>query len=506
MSSRRTLLVLATALATPLAGCSPEVVDSDADAIDQYIWSLPYLPSDPEQVQMGDRGAATQDGDYLCTTQNLAETRQYDKIVAYAANSESMWPGAILSGESVLTGLFTQNVFRREPMTISVGLESLEGKKSAVVRSPSLAGYRDALTSILDATVTGATPANIYSEIEEVHSETQLSLALGVDVSWGLGTGSVESSFDWSREETRSRFVVKFTQAYYTVDIDVPETPSSFFASDVSLGEIQARMTAQNPPVYVSSITYGRMVLFTYESDYSSEEMNAALEFAYSGGVDVSGDVSVSYKEIISNSKITAYILGGSGADAVRSLDSYEALMDFIRAGGDYSADSPGAAIAYKLNYLKDNAPARLSFTTDYDLRECERVSQRVKLVLRNIMVENAADSGDDLELYGRIWAEADQGGELFNKNEDNYVTIRQGEAWPNGAQVSEIIFKVKPQPGEAIRLRADLKDYDPYLPDDDMGNETVLAPFESGWRKEQTVMLTGDGARIKLTFQMTPM
>ena len=183
MSSRRTLLVLATALATPLAGCSPEVVDSDADAIDQYIWSLPYLPSDPEQVQMGDRGAATQDGDYLCTTQNLAETRQYDKIVAYAANSESMWPGAILSGESVLTGLFTQNVFRREPMTISVGLESLEGKKSAVVRSPSLAGYRDALTSILDATVTGATPANIYSEIEEVHSELDGDVTVvGVDV------------------------------------------------------------------------------------------------------------------------------------------------------------------------------------------------------------------------------------------------------------------------------------------------------------------------------------
>ena len=83
-----------------------------------------------------------------------------------------------------------------------------------------------------------------------------------------------------------------------------------------------------NPPVYVSSITYGRMVIFTFESTYSSEELGAALEFAYRGGVDVSGQVSVTYKDIISNSKITAYILGGTYAKAAELEDQAEAAAE----------------------------------------------------------------------------------------------------------------------------------------------------------------------------------
>ena len=72
----------------------------------------------------------------------------------------------------------------------------------------------------------------------------------------------------------------------------------------------------------------------TFESEYSGEELNAALEFAYSGGRRVSGDVSVTYKgDIISKSKITAFILGGSGGDAAQTIDSYDALIDFINAG-----------------------------------------------------------------------------------------------------------------------------------------------------------------------------
>jgi thiol-activated cytolysin len=500
--------LLATAIATAAIGaCSPDVEPSESPAIDEYIWGLPYLPTEPEQVVEGAASQAVLNGDYQCITTNLLETRQYDKIVAYAANSESLWPGALVAGDSVYTGLFTPIVFGRAPLTFSVGLENLDGRKSGQMESPSLSSYRDEVGKILDATVLGSTPANIYSEIEQVHSSEQLSLALGVDVSWGFGTASIESSFDWSREETRSRFLVKFTQSYYTVDVDSPPLPSSIFSQDVTLSQIQSRLTPENPPVYVSSITYGRMVVFTFESEYSSEEMNAALAFAYSGGVDVSGEVSVSYKEMLSKSTITAFILGGSGADAVQTIDSYDALIDFIKSGGDYSRESPGAPIAYKLSYLKDNAPARLSFTTDYDMTECDRVSQKLRVVLKSITVEDAGgDAGDELELYGQIWAETDGPLVLFDKNDDNYVRIRAGETWPAGSQIGEGILTVSPQPGQAIRLRANLRDVDDFLnPDDDIGNETTVAPFETGWRRDVSVMLTGSDARVRITFGLTP-
>lgn len=490
-----------------VGACTTEIVAPATDDIDGYIASLPYLPVADAEVAEGTRSAEAREGDYSCTTQNLQETRQYDRIVAYAANSDSLYPGALVSADSVLTGLFTQIVMPRAPATISVSLENLAGKKTATLKEPSLSSYRDAVARILDTEITGNTPANLYSEIEEVHTEEQLNMALGVQASWGLGVASLKTSFDWSSQETRSRYVVRYTQAYYTVDLDAPSKPSSVLAPNTQLEDVMAKMDATHPPAYVSSVTYGRMVLFTFESEYSAQEMNSALEFAYSGGFDISGDVSVTYKDMISKSKITAFILGGDAGTAVQSINSYEALMDFIKEGGNYSKASPGAPIAYKLNYLKDNSPARMSFTTDYDVKECVRVSQRVRVVLSAIAVDSAGgDSGDDLELYGRIWAEGTNAATLFDKNDSNYVQIREGTQFGQGQPLAEAVISVSPKAGETIRLRANLTDADDFLNgDDSMGNETVLLPFETGWRKEATVTLTGDSARIRVIYSLSP-
>jgi thiol-activated cytolysin len=489
-----------------LVACSGATDDVTADSIDAYIASLPYLQVDPAAVTEGTPTAQAREGDYACSKQNLKETRQYDRIVAYAANSDSLYPGAIVGADSVLTGLFTQIVLPRAPANISVSLENLGGSKHAVVAAPSLSQYRDALASILDAEITGSTPANLFSEIEEVHSERQLNMALGVQASWGLGVASLKSSFDWSNTNARSRYVVRYTQAYYTVDLDAPLSPSALFAKDTSLADVKAKLDDQHPPVYVSSVTYGRMVLFTFESQYSAEEMNAALDFAYSGGVDVKGDVSVTYKDMISQSKITAFLLGGDAGAAVQTIDSYEALILFIKSGGNYSRQSPGAPIAYKLSYLKDNSPARMSFTTDYEVKDCQRVSQRVKVTLQSIAVDSAGgDSGNDLELYGLITAEGTSQKTLFSKDSNNYVVIHEGSVFGAGAPIAETVIDVSPRAGQAIKLRAHLIDQDTVFGDDDVGNELVLNPFETGWRKDVTMTLTGSSARVRVNLSLSP-
>jgi len=474
------------------------------DDIDAYIQSLPYLPIDPPAVVQGAASPPTRDGDYQCTTENLRETRQFDRIVAYAANSDSLWPGAIVSADSVLSGLFTQIVLPRQAETISVSLENLAGTKQATIAEPSLSAYRDALSGIVDAEITGSTPANLYSEIEQVHSEQQLNMALGIQASWGLGLASIKSSFNFSDTTIRSRYLVKYTQAYYTVDLDAPSRPSELFNPLVTLTDVRDHMDETRPPTYVSSITYGRMVLFTFESEYSAEEMGAALEFAYSGGYDVSGQVSVTYKDILSKSKITAFILGGDASSAVKTIDSYDALINFIKTGGNYSRESPGAPIAYKLNYLKDNSPARMSMTTDYELKTCERVSQKIRVVLSSLAVDSAGgDAGDDLELYGNITAEGTSGLVLFDKGSSSWVRIHEGNQF--GQPINEGILNVVPAAGQVIRLRADLKDEDDFSYDDTICSDAISVPFETGWRRDVTVNCTGDSARVRVVFSLSP-
>src|SRR5262245_2654557 len=252
-------------LIATVAACSEAAAPSEHSEIDAYIRTLPYLAVEQPQVSVGAPSAAERDGDYSCTTENLKETRQFDRIVAYAANSDSLWPGAIVSADSVVSGLFTQVVLPRSPATFSVSLENLAGSKKATIEQPSLSTYRDALANVLSSEITGSTPANIYSEIEEVHTGSQLNMALGVQASWALGVASLKSSFDFSNTNVRSRYVVRYTQAYYTVDLDAPESPSALLGRDVTLPDVQEKMNEEHPPAYVSSITYGRLVVFTFE-------------------------------------------------------------------------------------------------------------------------------------------------------------------------------------------------------------------------------------------------
>lgn len=494
-------------LVTACSSAQPEPARTPTQTkIDQYIASLPYLPVDPVSEDDGTPSPAQPDGDYSCTTQDVKQTQQYDRVVAYAANSDSLYPGALLTADSVLTGLFTQVVLPRAPQTISVSLENLGGTKQAQVKDPSLSSYRDALSSILDAEITGSTPADISSEIEQVHSEDQLNMALGIQASWSLGIASVRSSFNFSDQTIRSRYVVRYTQAYYTVDLDAPTEPSAMLGDGVALEDVQAKMDAQHPPVYVSSVTYGRMVLFTFESQYSDEEMQAALDFAYSGGVDLKGDVSVTYKDIISQSKITAFILGGDAGSASQTIDSYDALISFIKSGGNYSRQSPGAPIAYKLSYLKDNSPARMSFTTDYTVRDCARVSQQVLVTLNSISCDQASDGiGDStLEVYGQITAQGSGAVQsLFDKDGSHHVAISQGQTF-GSPSISQTVISVAPQAGQTITLHAHLFDQDTFS-DDDLGDEISINPFETGWHKDVTITLTSGSGVLRVNLSLEP-
>jgi thiol-activated cytolysin len=482
--------------------------DGSASDIDELVRDIePLAAPAPARVE-GEAGPAAREGDYQCVTRPVTETRQHESLVALAANSEAMWPGALVRGDSIASGLFTQIVRPRAPATISVSLENLDGRRSAVMEEPSLSAFREALGGILAQEVTGSTAANLYAEIEAVHSEEQLAMALGASVSITGLPAQLAASFEFSDQEVKSRYLVKYIQSYYTVDIDQPRAPSDVFAPDVRAADLASAVGAGNPPLYVSSVTFGRIVLFTFESSYSAAELGAALEFVYSGGGEVSGDVSVTYRDIVSQSKITAYILGGSGGEAARSLGSYEDLIDFIQNGGDYSRESPGAPIAYKLAYLADNEPARMSFIQDYEQKECERVSQKILITLKKIEVLSVGGEigeGDGLEVYGGIQVTGSEAVSIFERGREERIEIVQGQSWPQAGAVVEAVVAVEPRAGQSVEFDALLHDRDEVLGDELLGDTGVSAPFETGWRRDVSLLLTGGGSQVAVTIALSP-
>lgn len=347
-----------------------------SDAINSYLLQLDHVIIDDPQpkhvIECDDTVYECPDpwaeGNLICEQVYYSETSQLDQFLAVQPDSPALWPGEIVSGAQVANGFLSSIGLERAPVTFSISLEHLEASPAATLQSPSLSSFRAARNQILAEGLNGgATPAQIAYEIHTVESRSHLSVLVGASVDWS-GVVDLDALFGFDESEFSNRFLFDFTQTYYTIDVDAPARPADLLAPEVTLQDVQLAAPFGNPPMYVQSISFGRRVLFALETDSSLEAIVAAVDAAVSGVAEIEGDFEA--QETLSASKITAAVLGGDAEAAVSTILGVEELMAYITEGGNYSKDSPGAPIAYKLAYV-DNAGVRLSLTAVYPETKC---------------------------------------------------------------------------------------------------------------------------------------
>ena len=505
----RTLALAFVFTAGACTSAEPQIpVEESDDPIDQLFAGLgPLAVEAPKRIE-GAPGAAVTDGDFRCVDTPVDEVRQYDQLLGQLAVGDVLWPGSMLRGDSVKSGRLTPLVVERAPLTFSVSLESLGGGgHSATLQAPSLSSYRDAIGKLLAQEVSGSTPARISAEIDEVASEEQLAVALGAAASAPL-VGTVKAGFNFADSSKRSRYVVKFFQLYYTVDVDPPGLPHKFFAPSVTADELAPLVDPTSPPVYVSSIGYGRQVVFTFESDLSKIELAAALNFVYQGGAEVSGSVTLTHQEVLSHTTTTAFILGGdAGEAAAASIGSYDQLKTFIAKGGNYSKDSPGAAIAYKLSYVRDHTPVQVSYASMYHQKTCARVTQKIHVVLEKLTVDNAgSDTGGDLEVFGTVTTHGTGANQtLASWADTQYKQIAAGASYPPSGIIGEAIVPVRPAAGNQLVVGTTLGEVDQFSNDSFGMDVQDAAPFEAGWRRTLQIHRSSGTQEITLSVSLTP-
>ena len=491
-----------------------EPVEDTVSDLDGFISDLGHLEvadSVPKsEIECGDACPPdSQEGDSFCTYQRFTETSRFDRFVALQPNSATLWPGTVVRGADAAAGLLTPLGATLAPVTFSVSLENIAGSPVGVMDEPSLSAFRAERNRILASDLTGTTPAALDFDIEEIHSTSQLSLAIGASVSWP-GGGDIAASFDFDSSERKTKLLVNFTQAYYTIDVDTPAHPADFFADDVTVGDLAAEVGSGNPPVYVQSITYGRRVLFTVETSSSKQEIEAALSAAYASAVDVEVDVSVSQRETLEQSRISAFVLGGSGADATGLIDGFDGLVDYIRRGGDYSKESPGAPIGYKLAYL-DNAVTELAFTTDYAERSCAKNRATLRFDLTKLEHLGGGDLGGNIELYGYVAVRlpiaenevlsCDEGGEplaIWFLDTGQFVSFPKFGSWTPDNPASISVEDVAFGEGQHLCLFTHILENDQesgeLSANDDFGKDALLISFDQGWLGEHVLQARGDG------------
>lgn len=347
---------------------------NDTLCMDFYLAlkQLPYLQQATPITNPTNVGTPVteESGNYLCTMQTVKWSPEYDEMYLLDPKSEAIYPTGLVDANSVPIGAYTPitNV-ERAPAKISISLLTKPGDKPyELVQDPSLSSVRDATNILLHRVAEGSTPAFINFDIQEIRAREEAELGIQANFKgWGA---KVSSSYSFETEQEMSRFLVKFYQKYYTIDMDLPKTPCSMF-KDGQLPQIENFNGTS--PVYISSVTYGRMVYFMVESSSSSETMKAALSASFHK-FKTGGDVNISYehKQALEQSHISALVVGGNADGAVQAVNGVNGLLEFLTADGDFSATSPGAPIAYTMRYLKDNSVARIVLNSEYTIRNCE--------------------------------------------------------------------------------------------------------------------------------------
>jgi len=454
-------------------GCQKEDLFSSED-INAYILNLPPVEFPIEQPAQLDSTATEQDPEYNYTINYYTAAAGYDEQIVLNPQTDVIYPGALIKGESILDGSYVPITADRLPITISTSLQGAE-VVSVKVDDPKLSNVREAVNGLMNQEY-DVPPANLGFTVENIYSREQMDLAL--NISYSSGISNLSSSFDFSNTEIRSRVVAKFIQNYYTLDLDLPSEPS-----DLILGDPNAANFGSLMPMYVSTVTFGRMALFTVESELSESEVRTYLEGSYGA---VEGDASADFEKLSAKSTMKVYVLGGSGEDASATINGFQDFKKYVTQGGNFSKTSPGAPVSYKLRYIHDNTIARVVSMASYPVRTAfprtDNLRYNVSVRLYSMMPKFDDQSGAN-DLFGSIksYLNSNPSYSQFNWNIGSsgtklQINKNQTHTFSNNTTTNRTFNGVRYDDTMIIRIA--IKEDDGIWGDEDLGVEYFKIPM----------------------------
>ncbi|MCB0398075.1 MAG: thiol-activated cytolysin family protein [Winogradskyella sp.] len=377
----------------------------DTQSIIQYINSLDY--NQQEILNEQDTGFEPSRRDVLssqtntqppfegqvvsCTTTNYDLFSNFENIAILRPNLSSVYPGALVIGDGqMLFGTPTPLAIDRAPATLRVNLPGIGDQGTIVVENPAAnSEFGAKLDQALEWWNTNnseypdgegyVNDAGSTYDSATLYSSTQLGLDVGLNLAWADNSVASQLEFN-STSETRVATMV-FKQVFYDVVMDNPSNVAAVFRNDVTLEQVQSLIDNERPPAYVSSVSYGRIIMLRLETTYDETNTSLDATLEYAAGVDVNATIDSDKSDILKTSSIKILTLGGNAEVAASSVnlvydddeDISPGVLNDIITGENavYSRNNPGVPISYTIRYLKDNTLAKMGYNEQYTALEC---------------------------------------------------------------------------------------------------------------------------------------
>ena len=288
--------------------------------------------------------------------------------VAINGNGDIFLGALFKANQDLLENKPQQISLDRSKGRISVDLPGMVGGDSYVDANPTVSGMQEGVNTLLNRwhekyAAKNPAPARMQYESTSAYSMNQLKAKFGSDFE-KVGV-NLKIDFEAVNKGEKQIEVVDFKQIYYTANFDAPKNPSDVFAPGVTVDQLKARgIDEKTPPVYVSSVSYGRQMYVKFETTSKSTELKAAIN-AVIKGVPIKPESE--WARVLKDTTVTVSIVGGNADGAARVVTgTVEDLKKLIQEGATFSTQNPAVPISYKTAFLKDNQVATIQSNTDY--------------------------------------------------------------------------------------------------------------------------------------------
>ncbi|WP_189091891.1 thiol-activated cytolysin family protein [Deinococcus ruber] len=426
----------------------------------------------------GSAQASRQDGaggPLVCSVQKFKIADSPPQYAAGTFDQDKLWVGALLQSKGLADGLgslapLAVPAAKRLPIQLTSQLPIPSGSETV---APTQSGYNAALARIRQAATGTPLGSTVRYEFAEESGFESSALQLGLNASYL--TAKASASLKLQSQSSSHKLTAVFYQNVFTVNADLAgQTPAAALFGSLSVADLTAlgnagQLSYSNPPAYVDSVTYGRLLLVSMESNFSSSEMQAALRASYNFVAgSVSGSLDANQKKVLSSSKFSVYASGGDEGQ----------VIDLIRTGslGSYfkgvTSPTTFVPISFTARNLGDNSYAATFRTGEYSVTTCNAASLTLKVQVLFHSVQTNDNKYDDV--YGSVRFDGQQ---LWQRGSGDHFDVFKGNTarlYPDASEqfnkTRDYSLVVNYDTGQTASLDVTLMDYDSASPDDRLG------------------------------------
>ena len=342
--------------------------------LNHYLFDLNYDKTDiltrrGEAIENYTNTSTRQQGNEFVVVEKVKKSLSNGSADVAINSNGDIYLGALFkANQDLLENKPQQISLDRSKGRISVDLPGMVGGDSYVDANPTVSGMQEGVNTLLNRwyekyAAKNPAPARMQYESTSAYSMNQLKAKFGSDFE-KVGV-NLKIDFEAVNKGEKQVEVVDFKQIYYTANFDAPKNPSDVFAPGVTVDQLKARgIDEKTPPVYVSSVSYGRQMYVKFETTSKSTELKAAID-AVIKGVPIKAESE--WAHVLKDTKVTVSIVGGNADRAGRVVTgTVEDLKKLIQEGATFSTQNPAVPISYKTAFLKDNQVATIQSNTDY--------------------------------------------------------------------------------------------------------------------------------------------